>query len=75
MSWVIVLFPVQAQSRPMSWEEATVMDRIRQLFRSRRIDSKQPNVETQRRRSNRMRYFLTVFGAEHWAERIQGRRT
>lgn len=51
------------------------MDRLRQLFRSRRIDIKQPNVETQRRRSNRMRYFVTVFGAQHWAERIQGRRT
>ena len=51
------------------------MDRLRQLFRSRRLDIKQPNAETQRRRSDRMRYFLTVFGAQHWAERIQGRRT
>jgi hypothetical protein len=75
MSCVIVLFPVQAQSPPMSWEEDTLMDRLRQLLRSRRIDIKQPDVEAQRRRSNRMRYFLTVFGTQHWAERIQGRRT
>ena len=59
----------------MSWEEDTLMDRLRQLLRSRRIDIKQPDVEAQRRRSNRMRYFLTVFGTQHWAERIQGRRT
>ena len=51
------------------------MDRLRQLLRSRRIDIKQPDVEAQRRRSNRMRYFLTVFGTQHWAERIQARRT
>jgi hypothetical protein len=59
----------------MSWEEDTLMDRLRQLLRSRRLDIKQPDVEAQRRRSNRMRYFLTVFGTQHWAERIQGRRT
>lgn len=59
----------------MSWEEDTTMDRLRQLFRSRRLNIKQPDGETQRRRSNRLRYFLTVFGAQHWAERIQGRRT
>ncbi|MEK6226049.1 MAG: hypothetical protein AABM40_07085 [Chloroflexota bacterium] len=51
------------------------MDRLRQLFRSRRIDIKQPDSATQRRRSNRMRYFLTVFGSQHWAERVEGRRT
>ena len=75
MSWVIVSFPFEAQAPLMSWEEDTIMGFLRQLFRSRRIDIKQPDVETQRRRSNRMRYFLTVFGAQHWAERIQGRRT
>jgi len=51
------------------------MDRLRQLFRSRRNDIKQADNETQRRRSNRMRYFLTVFGSQHWAERVGGRRT
>ncbi len=74
MSWVVVSFVIQAQSRLMSWED-TLMDRLRQLFRSRRIDIKQPDNATQRRRSNRMRYFLTVFGSQHWAERVEGRRT
>ena len=60
----------------MSWEEEdTIMDRLRQLFRSRRSNIKQADNETQRRRSNRMRYFLTVFGSQHWAERVGGRRT
>ena len=59
----------------MSWEEDTLVDRLRQLFRSRRINIKQPDNKTQRRRSNRMRYFLTVFGSEHWPDRIEGRRT
>ena len=75
MSWVIVPVPFEAQAPPMSWEEDTVMDRLRQLFRARRTDIKQPDDETQRRRSNRLRYFLTVFGAQHWAERIERRRT
>jgi len=58
----------------MSWEEDTLMDRLRQLFGLRRIDLKQPDSATLRRRSYRMRYFLTVFGSEHWAERVEGRR-
>ena len=48
------------------------MDRLRQLFRPRR--DAQPYSEAQRRRSNRMRYFLTVFGSQHWSERVDGRR-
>ena len=48
------------------------MDRLRQLFRSR-VNARQDN-EAQRRRSNRMRYFLTVFGSQHWAERVEGGR-
>jgi len=51
------------------------MDRLRQLFRSRPINVKQADTETLRRRSNRMRYFLTVFGSQHWAERVRGPRT
>ena len=70
MSCVIVPTLNEAQSPPMSWEEDTLMDRLRQLFRSRRIEIKQPDDATQRRRSNRMRFFLTIFGAEHWAERV-----
>ena len=58
----------------MTWEEDTLMDRLRQLFRSR-AGSTQADNEVQRRRSNRMRYFLTVFGSQHWAERVDGRRT
>ena len=57
----------------MTWEEDTLMDRLRQLFRSR-VSSAQADNEVQRRRSNRMRYFLTVFGSQHWAERVDGRR-
>ena len=75
MSCVIVRDAFQAQAPPMSWEEDTLMDRLRQLFRSRRIEIKQPDDATQRRRSNRLRYFLTAFGSQHWAERVEGRRT
>jgi hypothetical protein len=74
MSCVIVSFAIEAQAPPMTWED-TLMDRLRQLFRSRRVDIKQADNEMQRRRSNRMRYFLTVFGTQHWAERVGGRRT
>ena len=56
----------------MTWEEDTLMDRLRQLFRSRGTNR---SNEAQRTRSNRMRYFLTVFGSQHWAERVDGRRT
>ncbi len=75
MSCLIVRSASQAQSPLMSWEEDTLMDRLRQLFRSRRINVKQADSETSRRRSNRMRYFLTVFGSRHWAERVRGPRT
>jgi hypothetical protein len=71
---VIVRDPMQAQSPPMTWEEDTLVERLRQLFRSRFRTAKQ-DTEAQRRRSNRMRYFLTVFGSVHWAERVEGRRT
>jgi hypothetical protein len=73
MSWVIVRGATGAQAPPMTWEEDTLMDRLRQLFRSR-VSSAQADNEVQRRRSNRMRYFLTVFGTQHWAERVDGRR-
>ena len=75
MSCVIVRTVMQAQAPQMTWEEDTLMDRLRQLFRSRRIEIKQPDDATQRRRSNRLRYFLTAFGSQHWAERVEGRRT
>jgi hypothetical protein len=73
MSCVIVRAVMQAQARSMTWEEDTFMDRLRQLFRSR-ASSAQADNEVQRRRSNRMRYFLTVFGSQHWADRVDGRR-
>jgi hypothetical protein len=72
MSCVIVRDAMQAQAPPMTWEEDTLMDRLRQLFGSRR--NVRPESEAQRTRSNRMRYFLTVFGTQHWAERVDGRR-
>ena len=71
MSWVIVRDAMQAQAPPMTWEEDSFMDRLRQLFRSRATNR---SNEAQRTRSNRMRYFLTVFGSQHWAERVDGRR-
>jgi hypothetical protein len=71
MSWVIVRDATRVQAPPMTWEEDTLMDRLRQLFRSRGTNR---SNEAQRTRSNRMRYFLTVFGSQHWAERVDGRR-
>ncbi len=73
MSWVIVRDPMQAQAPPMTWEEDTLMDRLRQVFRSRGRGA-QADSEARRTRSNRMRYFLTVFGSQHWSERVDGRR-
>ena len=72
MSWVIVRGPIRAQAPPMTWEEDTLMERLRHLLSPRRTP--RPDIEEQRRRSNRMRYFLTVFGSQHWAERVDGRR-
>jgi len=73
MSWMIVRVAIQAQARPMTWEEDTLVDRLRQLFRSR-VKGAQADNEARRTRSNRMRYFLTVFGSQHWSERVDGRR-
>jgi hypothetical protein len=73
MSWVIVPISARVQAPPMTWEEGTFVDRLGQLFRSRATTTRQDS-EAQRRRSNRMRYFLTVFGSQHWAERVDGRR-
>ena len=58
----------------MTSEEDTTVERLRQLFRTR-AKSAQADNEARRTRSNRMRYFLTVFGSRHWAERVEGRRT
>jgi hypothetical protein len=57
----------------MTWEEDTIVERLLRLFRSRETDAQAD--EAQRRRSDRLRYFLTAFGAAHWAERVEGRRT
>ena len=73
MSCVIVRDAMQAQAPHMTWEEDTLMDRLRQLFRSRGTSARS-NEEAQRTRSNRMRYFVTVFGTQHWADRVDGRR-
>jgi hypothetical protein len=74
MSWVIVRGPAPAQSPPMTWEEDTLVERLLRFFRSHAAESAQADDDAQRRRSNRMRYFLDVFGATHWAERTGGRR-
>jgi hypothetical protein len=58
----------------MTWEDTSV-EGLRRLFRARGSENAQPENDAQRRRSNRMRYFLTVFGSMHWADRVEGRRT
>jgi hypothetical protein len=59
----------------MTWEEDTLVERLLRLFRASRAESTQADNDPQRRRSNRMRYFMSAFGAAHWAERTEGRRT
>ena len=59
----------------MTWEEDTLVERLLRLFRSTRAENAHAAEETLRRRSDRLRYFLTAFGAAHWAERVEGRRT
>ena len=56
----------------MTWEEKMFVERIRALFRPRGYPYS--TSEARRTRSNRMRYFLTVFGAIHFAERIDAQR-
>jgi hypothetical protein len=75
MSCVIVRAGVAAQSPPMTWEEDTLVERLLRLFRSSRAENAHAADQAQRRRSDRLRYFLTGFGAAHWAERVEGRRT
>jgi hypothetical protein len=75
MSCVIVRGPALAQSPPMTWEEDTLVERLLRLFRSSRASNAQADNEAQRRRSNRLRYFMSAFGAAHWAERTEGHRT
>jgi hypothetical protein len=70
MSCVIVRGPASAQSPPMTWEEDTLVERLLRLFRSTRVDKAKADKEAERRRSGRLRYFLTAFGAAHWAERV-----
>jgi hypothetical protein len=53
----------------MTWEEETLVGKLQSLFRSRDDQNEQ-----RRKRSKRMRYFLTVWGAIHWAERVERRR-
>jgi hypothetical protein len=70
MSCLIVRGQVSAQAPRMTWEEDTIVERLRQLLRSRFINSTQADRDAQRTRSDRIRYFLTAFGATHWAERV-----
>jgi hypothetical protein len=72
MSCLIVRIAAEAQAPPMTWEEDTTVELLRHLFRSR--TNEQTTSDMQRQRSNRMRYFLTMFGSQHWAERVEGRR-
>ena len=54
----------------MSWEEDPLVERLLRLFRATRVQNAHADDEAQRRRSGRLRYFLTAFGAAHWAERV-----
>jgi ligand-binding SRPBCC domain-containing protein len=72
MSCVIVNVAARVQAPPMTWEEDTRVERLRQLLRSWSIT--QQDNEARRKRSSRIRDFLTVFGSQHWAERIEARR-
>jgi hypothetical protein len=56
----------------MTWEEDSIMERLRHLLHGR--SDRHADLDARRKRSNRMRYFLTVFGATHWADRVDGRR-
>jgi len=56
----------------MSWEESLGVDRIRGLFRPRGAAAAEADGD--RKRSKRLRYFLTVWGAMHWSERVEWRR-
>jgi hypothetical protein len=69
---VIVARLQWAQAQAMTWEETMFVERLRGPFRPRGYPYS--TSETRRTRSNRMRYFLTVFGAIHFAERIDARR-
>ena len=56
----------------MSWEEDPSMERLSDLLRPH--GNRYSEVEARRKRSKRLRYFLTVFGAMHWADRVEPRR-
>ena len=53
----------------MTWEDETLVGKLQRLLRSRAEQDEQ-----RRKRSRRIRYFLTVWGAMHWAERVERRR-
>ena len=56
----------------MSWEEDLSMERLRDLLRPHGYPYSE--ADARRKRSKRLRYFLTVFGAMHWADRVEPRR-
>jgi hypothetical protein len=72
MSCVIVNVAARVQAPPMTWEEDTRVEHLRQLLRSWSIA--RADNEARRRRSNRIRDFLTVFSSEHWVGRVAARR-
>ena len=54
----------------MTWEEDTIVKRLLELLDPRATARAQKDNDARRNRSDRIRYFLTVFGATHWAERV-----
>ena len=56
----------------MSWEEDPTVERLSDVLRPH--GSPHSEAEARRKRSKRLRYFLTVFGALHWADRVEPRR-
>jgi hypothetical protein len=54
----------------MTWEDRTPMEWVKRLVRRDALT----DGEAERKRSRRLRYFLTVWGAMHWADRVDRRR-
>jgi hypothetical protein len=69
---VIVRAPASAQAASMTWEEDTQVERLLHLFRPHGTENTPAENDARRNRSDRMRYFLTVYGAAHWADRVGG---
>jgi hypothetical protein len=53
----------------MTWEEDTLVEKLRDVLRTR-ADVVSREAEERRGRTERMRYFLMAWGATHWPDRV-----